>query len=172
MARMVWTATGVAWALRSLLEFLAPQYFNPTTPLDHVAIWAYTAALLLTAPAAVELARLAALRSVTAVAIATAAGAIVAGVANVAEDVLRVAGSGYAYVAGFLVMVCGLLVNSVILAVFRRWRLAAAFALWCLGIFLFTIAGGGLLIFAVMVTVALRPTWFKEIGRGRQPTVP
>ncbi len=171
MARVVWIATGVTWAFRSMLELLAPRYFDATTALDHLSIWAYSAALLLTAPTVITLSALSSTRSVRAVAIVTAAGAGVAGVANVAEDALRVPGTGYAYIAGFLVMVAGLMTNTAVLAVLRHWRLAAVFALWCIGVLLFTVAAGGLLILAVLVAVALRPGWFKTPGHGRHPQV-
>lgn len=100
MARVVWIATGVAWALRSVLEVFAPQYFNPVTPLDHLSVWAYTAALLLTAPAVLELAALASMRSVRAVT-----------------------------------------------------------------------TGGGVLVLAALVAVALWPRWLNASGTGRQSTV-
>ncbi|MFH8249583.1 hypothetical protein ACH3VR_04355 [Microbacterium sp. B2969] len=161
MARVVWVATGMAWAFRSLLDLLSPRYFHPVSPLDYLAVWSFTAALLLTGPAVVCLSRLSWSRSVRVIAIATGAGAVLAGLANAAEDALRVRGIGDIFVAGMLVLVAGLLACTAILAIFRNWRLAAAFALLSAGVLVsFALPGGGLLVLLALLAVAARPAWF------------
>ncbi len=160
-ARVIWLATGIAWAVRSLLEYAHPDYWDPVTALDWAAIWLFSAALLLLAPAVLLMSRLAPHPPVTAVARVVAAGAVVAGVANGLEDGLGVNWLGIFYVAGILVAGLALLPLAV---AFRRagsvrlgWLTAALF----LGILTFTL-GGGLIVLVAFASLAVAPQWFAQ----------
>lgn len=139
------------------------------SPIDYLAVWSFTAALLLTGPAVVYLSRLSPSRSVRVIALVAGAGAVLAGFANAAEDALRLPGTGDVFVAGMLVMLAGVLACAAILAVFRSWRLAAAFALLSTGMLIsFALPGGGLLILLALVAVAAKPTCF-TVAAGDAP---
>lgn len=170
--RWLLVATGFAWAFRSVLEVFAPQYFHPVTPLDHLAVWAYTVALVLTAPCVIALGRMVPSFIVRVVSICAAVAAFVAGVSNVAEDAFGLPNAGNHYVAGFLVMLGAIVANAVVLAVLRYWRLAAVFAGWTIGIILFTSAGGGLITLVALSIVAARPMWFAAPAWGGSDAAP
>ena len=160
MARILWIATGLAWAFRSVLAAFDPQYYDPVTNLDHLAVWSFSVALLLTAPTVVLLALL--VRSPVAVVVAavSATGALLAAAANFAEDGFGVSAAGTGYIVGVLVMWLGLVVLTIVAAVARRGRLAVAFGLCVVGLALFNVAGGGILVLAVLVALATRRSWF------------
>lgn len=129
--RLLLVATGIAWAFRSVLEVFAPQYFHPVTPLDHLAVWAYTVALVLTAPCVIALGRMVPSFIVRVVSICAGVAAFAAGVSNVAEDAFGLPNAGNHYVAGFLVMLGAIVANAVVLAVLRYWRSVETTPLGC-----------------------------------------
>ena len=161
VARVVWLLTGVTWAARSVLEFAHPDYWDPVTLIDWTAIWLFSAALLLTAPAMLLMSRLAPHPPVTAVARVVAAGAIVAGVANGLEDGLDVSSMGIFYVTGILVAGLALMPLAVAFRRTESVRLGWLTAALLLGILTFTL-GGGLIVFVAFAVMAMAPGWFTE----------
>ena len=105
--------TGVTWAVYSLQAILVhPDYWNPVTAADFFAVYAYSAAWLLTAASLLtlrEVARPALARSSSAIHVVAAACAV-AGVANGVEDGLGLTGFGPLYVIGVLVSGFGMFV--------------------------------------------------------------
>lgn len=161
MTRIIWFLTGMAWAARSVMEFAHPDYWDPVTPLDWTAIWLYSAAWLLFAPAVLQMGRLASSRQVTTIATVVAFGAIAAGGANAIEDGFGVAWLGSLYVAGFMTAWIGLLPLAVALQRIRHTRLAGLSVLLFGGVLLFLV-GGGLIILAGWGALAIAPAWFKQ----------
>ncbi len=105
--------TGVSWTVYSLQAILVhPDYWDPVTAADFFAVYAYSAAWLLTAAALLtlrEVARQALARSSSAILVVAAACAV-AGVANGVEDGLGLKGFGLLYVIGVLVSGFGMFV--------------------------------------------------------------
>ena len=125
MIAAIYLAMGVAVAGRTLLEFAQPQYYDPVTTLDYVAVWSYSLALGLLAIAIPLLARDAhagRLAMVAAIVSGSAAGS--AAVANGIQDGIGVPAFGSLYVPAVLVMLLGLLVLALLLA--REGRRRAA----------------------------------------------
>lgn len=159
-ARILWLVTGCVWAARSLLEFANPDYWDPVTALDWSAVWTYSAALILLAASALLLGRLAPTSKVMIAATVVATGALVAGLANGIEDGLGVKGLGVVYVIGFVVAWLGLAALAVMFAIDGRSRLAALVGALFLGVALFTVSGG-LIILGALGSIALAPRWFE-----------
>ncbi len=98
--------TGVTWAVYSLQTILVhPDYWDPVTTADFFAVYAYSAAWLLTAASLLTLRDVArpALASSSSAILIVAAACAVAGVANGVEDGLGLKGFGLLYVIGVLV---------------------------------------------------------------------
>jgi hypothetical protein len=116
----IYVLTGLVWTGRSLLEVLAhPDYWDPVTSLDWLAIWSYSLAfalLALTVPLLARSSRAGRPVDVTAVVVGLAAA--LASVANVIEDALAVTGASSFYVVGFLGTLVGLVALAAVL--FRR----------------------------------------------------
>lgn len=100
--RAAWLLAGIAWAVRSLLEFARPNYYDPVNMLDWAAVLSFSLAWLLSAAAVLLLSRDVGTRSVRAIGLLFAIAAVVAGVANLAEDALRQSWGGVPYIVGFL----------------------------------------------------------------------
>lgn len=160
LARVVWLLTGVLWAARSLLEFAHPDYWDPVTALDWSSVWLYSAALLAFAPSVLLLGRLAESRQVMIVASVVAIGALVAGAANAAEDGFEVSSMGTLYVVGFLTGGLALLPLAATLQRASRPRLAGLTVALFVGLLLFTL-GGGLIILVALGFLAVTPRWFR-----------
>jgi hypothetical protein len=158
-SRIVWMATGGLWAGRSMLEFADPDYWDPVTALDWSAVWMFSAALIMLAPSALLLGRLAPTARVMITATVVAAGALVAGLANGIEDGLGLNGFGVVYVIGFVVAWLGLAGLAVAFAIDGRLRLAALSGALFLGTALLTM-GGGVIILGAFCGVSLAPRWF------------
>jgi len=107
----VYVLTGLVWTGRSLLEVLAhPDYWDPITSLDWLAIWSFSLAfalLALTIPLLARDSRAGHLVDVTAASVALAAA--LASVANVIEDAFAVTGASTFYVIGALGTLVGLI---------------------------------------------------------------
>jgi hypothetical protein len=107
----VYVLTGLVWTGRSLLEVLAhPDYWDPSTSLDWLAIWSYSLAfalLALTIPLLARDSQAGRLVDVTAVAAGLAAA--LASVGNVVEDAFAVTGASTFYVIGALGTLIGLI---------------------------------------------------------------
>ena len=131
----VMIAFGIVWTFRSLLEVVAhPDFWDPVTLIDHLAVWSYSLGFALLAGAVLALVRQAGGgRAAWLAAAGTASMALLAAGANVVEDALDVDRASTAYVVGALGTVVGLLSLTVALAV-RRWRHAAVAGLWLIGV--------------------------------------
>lgn len=107
----VYVLTGLVWTGRSLLEVLVhPDYWDPVTSLDWLAIWSLSLAfalLALTIPLLARDSRAGRLVDVTAASVALAAA--LASVANVIEDAFAVTGASAFYVIGALGTLVGLI---------------------------------------------------------------
>jgi hypothetical protein len=107
----VYVLTGLVWTGRSLLEVLAhPDYWDPVTSLDWLAIWSFSLAfalLAVTIPLLARDSRAGRLVDVTAALVALAAA--LASVANVIEDAFAVTGASTFYVIGALGTLVGLI---------------------------------------------------------------
>jgi hypothetical protein len=125
-ARLLWLATGCAWASRSLLEFLSPDYWDPVTALDWAAVRTYI------------------------------------------EDGLGVEVGGVAYGLGFVLAWLGLAVLAVMFRIDGRARLATLAGALVVGIALFTV-GGGLIVLAALASLAVAPSWFEAVAAVAQP---
>jgi hypothetical protein len=158
VSRVVWLLAGGAWAARSL-AFANPDYWDPVTVLDWSAVWLFTGALLLFALSLLLLGRLASSRQVMTVATVGAIGALVAGLANAIEDGFGVKALGTLYVVGFLTAGISLLPLAATLRQARCSRLARLAVLLFVGVLLFTV-GGGLIILAGLGALAFAPAWF------------
>ncbi|MEK6721743.1 MAG: hypothetical protein AABZ33_13900 [Chloroflexota bacterium] len=158
-ARFIWLLTGAVWAARSLVGFADPAYWNPTTTLDWIAVWLFSACWLTLAPAVILLARLVPARPVRAVAVVVAIAALLAGVANGIEDGLGVKSWGTFYVLGSMTAWLGWLALVVTFARARRSRLA-----WLAGgvvvSFLLFNVGGGFVTLLALGGLAVKPRWF------------
>jgi len=157
--RVAWLLAGLAWAARTVMEFAHPDYFDPVTLLDWSAVGVYSAAWLLSALAVALLARSICTTSVRAIAAVVAAGAIVAGLANAAEDALGASWGGTPYVVGFMVGWISLIPLAAVVWRSHSWRLALLPLALFASIALFN-SGGGLLILGVATTYWLMPRWF------------
>jgi hypothetical protein len=157
--RAVWLLSGITWAVRSLLELARPNYYDPVTLLDWAAVLSFSLAWLLSAAAVLLLRRDIGTPSVRAIGLLFAGAAIVAGVANLAEDALGQAWGGVPYIVGFLVAWLSLipLAIAIWLSAARR---AALLPLALFGSIALFNAGGGLLIFVVAAAYATRGRWF------------
>lgn len=158
-ARLVWLLAGAAWAALSLLQAAHPDYWDPVTTLDWGAIWLYSAAWLLMAPAVVLLGWLAVTRQVRAVATFVACAAVLAGGSNAMEDGLGAEGWGTPYVVGFIAACLGLIALAAMLKQARHTRLAGIAVGLFLGVMLFTL-GGGLIVLVTLGSLAVRPQAF------------
>lgn len=162
VARVVWLATGLAWAAGSLLQFAGVDYWSPVTTLDYVAVWSYTAGWLLVGVSIIPLGRLAGSRPAGIIALVIAIGAIVAGIANGLEDGLDTSSAGTLYVIGSLVAAFGMLALCGALAASERPRLAILPGAMVGGFFLVVTGLGGLIVLAAFGAIALSPSWFLQ----------
>jgi hypothetical protein len=164
MARLVWLSTGIAWAATSLILFTGPQYWDPVTILDWTAVWIYTAAWLLFAASVLLLGRLSSSRTVMALAIVCAVGAIVVGSANALEDGFDVEGAGTGYVVSFLWAWLSLIPLALAQWYARDTALSRVSIVLFLGIALSTV-GGGFVILGVLGMIAIAPGRFTPVSR-------
>lgn len=106
-------SAGALGVIRGGIGYLQPTYWAPTTTFDWIAVVTFTAFLLAAACALLVLAY--EHRGATRLSFALAAfGSALAGVGNALEDGAGVAGCGYAFAAGILCMVAGLLVAGIL----------------------------------------------------------
>ena len=160
--RATWLLAGVAWAGRSLLETVRPNYYEPATLLDWSAVLSYSAAWLLSALAVLVLARAVRTAPVHALGIIFAIAATVAGVANAVEDGLDLSWAGLPYLVGFLVAWIMLLPFAI--AVWRSGpRILAALPGALFGSIALFPVGGGLIVLVVAAAFVVTS------GRRRDP---
>jgi hypothetical protein len=151
-------AVGVAWAFVSALALAGPNRV-PVNVLDWVAVVSFSVALAILAPGMILLAELGGrTRAVRGGCLVVAIGAIVAAFANFIEDGLGVAAFGDVFAAGLAGILVGLPFLAIVFAVRPpRWLAAVAVATFA-GMFASSQAGGGFLVLAawLIVAVALR----------------
>lgn len=145
----VYVLTGLVWTGRSLLEVLAhPDYWDPVTSLDWLAIWSFSLAfalLALTIPLLARDSRAGPLVDVTAGSVALAAA--LASVANVIEDAFAVTGASTFYVIGALGTLFGLIALCASLWLGRRRSSALVVLLILLGVASMVLGMGWLVLF-------------------------
>ena len=164
MARFIWGVTGIAWAAASLQRFAEAQYWDATSVSDYLAVWLYTAAWLLAAPTVLLMTRGSSGRATNTLALIFAVTAIVVGAANALEDALGLRELGTVYVVGFLVALLTLVPLTAALWRAGLRQLAGVTAALLVGISFVTI-GGGVMVFAALTALAVRPAWF-GVGLG------
>lgn len=137
---------GAAWAIGGAIATQGPEYWDAVTALDYAAVWTYSLALLMSAPALVILVRQAhAGRAATIVAWLMAVAAVATSMANAIEDGLHLKAFSTLYIVGAVPLFYGLLLLALLLGMGARKR----FALIPLLMFVGTLAnasGGGILI--------------------------
>lgn len=143
-------ATGIAWTAISLQSVLLhPDYWDPVTLSDWLAIWGYTATWLLTAGSLIVLREVAApdeaLRAAIAIVVVTSA---MTGLANGLEDGLGVGSLGTVYVVGILASVVGMVIVAAMTWSGRTRRLAFVPLLGGLAAFSMVLGGGFLALIA------------------------
>ena len=163
--RMVWLATGLILAARSLIGLAHPAYIDPVTTLDWAAVWSFSLGWILLALSILFIARLAPTREVSLVSTIVAIGALAAGAANAVEDGLGQRAWGTVYIIGSLTGWFGLLALAVVVARAGLRRLAFAVVTIFLGFALgstgnvLAIIGASLAIGA-LGGLAVFPAWF------------
>jgi hypothetical protein len=161
ISRILWIGAGVAWAAGSLIGFLRPEYWNPVTTLDWVAVWLYSAGWLVLAPAVFLLGLLSSSRAVRGIALVVAIACLAAGVANGFEDGLGWKDWGILYVIGSITTLVGLIALSMALGRAGLALLGWLTAGLLLGFVLFP-AGGGLITLAALGALAVVPDRFTQ----------
>ena len=154
---------GGMWAIRCAIGTSDPNYYEPATALDYLAVWTYTAALALSSVVAGSIAWLARRRRfVAALGMASAAGFAVAGVANGLEDGFAIRAWGSAYVLGAMVAALGAAAFAVALLATGSRMLAATAGMLLLPLpFLASWLGVGVLVPATLVA--------RSAARGAEP---
>ena len=156
VVRVVFVLLGAVWAVRSVQSFSDPDFTDPGTVSDWVAVLLVTVGLALLPIALVFLTAVTGRRerAVRWLVPITAVGATVAAIANLAEDGLGIDAAAVAYYLGAATMLVGLVLLAVVLVVGRpRWP-----ALVVLGTVVGLIgleSAGGLLIMTVWVVAAV-----------------
>ena len=157
-ASVVYLALGLTWTFRSVLEVVAhPDYWEPVTSIDWIAVWSYSLAFVLLAIAAPVLAQQAGpRRTVLAPAWVVAAGALVTAIANGIEDGVGIESWGSVYVAAVLITLLGLVVLAAALLMVQRPRYAGVVVLWTVGFALVTTPFGFVALIGSIVAIDLR----------------
>jgi len=141
-------AVGLTWAFVSVREFA-------NVP-DLVGVLSFSVALAVLAAAAWLIAELSGpSKSVVAAAVIMAIGGLVAAIGNLIEDGLGVKAFGAMYALGVFGVLVGLIGLVVSLALRRRFLLAALAAATFVGVQMSVEVGGGLLILASWLVVAV-----------------
>jgi hypothetical protein len=162
----VYLATGLVWTCRSLLEIVAhPDYWEPSTIIDWVAVWSYSLAFGLLALAVSLLARDArAGRLVMFTSLIVGVAAVLAAVGNAVEDAFDVAGASTVYVIGALGTLIGLLVLAAALLIVRRPKAALVAGLIAVGVVTMTIGLGFLVLVGGVLAARERFSWRHQPG--------
>lgn len=159
--RLAWLLAGLAWAGRSLLEFARPDYYEPVTLGDWLAVASFSMAWLLSAIAVLLLSREVGYRVVRILGWVFAIAAIVTGLANAVEDALGQSWGGMPYVVGFFIAWLTLVPLAVVIWRAGSRRMAILPVALFASIALFN-SGGGLIILAVAMAFAVAPHWFRS----------
>ncbi len=157
MARVaLFVAVGILWCVRSLQSLAEPEYWDPVSVADWLAVFSFSAALFALAVALPLLARIIGGRAVFWVSFVPAAGAAVSGVGNLLEDALQLGAGNVFYVVGGLVFWVGLLVWTLVVAVTavgRRRLMALGVVVTMIGLVLYE-SGGGVLVLGAWLAAA------------------
>lgn len=155
LAAVVYLALGLVWTGRSLLAVIAdPQYYDPVTTIDWIAVWTYSLGFVLIAAAVPLLARDArAGRLLPGLAWVAAAGALLAALANALEDGVGIASWGSLYVVGSLTTVFGLVAIGAVLWSRQRPTHALVVVLWLAGFAMHTMGLGVLVLVGSIVAI-------------------
>ena len=153
---MIGLAVGLSWAFVSGLPMAGADPFNPITLLDWAATLSFSAALAMLAPAAWLIAELAGrAKPVVASATLMAVGGLVAAAANFIEDGLGFKSFGQVFAIGLFGVLAGPVGLAITLALRRRFLLAALAVATFAGMFSSGQAGGGFLILAAWLVLAV-----------------
>lgn len=115
------------WAFRCAIGTFDPDYYQPVTAFDHLAVWSYSAAIALSAAVAWSVAWVATThRVIRAAGVVCGAGFALAAVANGLEDGFALRAWGSAYVNGAIIGAIGAVVVAVALLAAGSRMLAAA----------------------------------------------
>ncbi len=158
LASLLYLALGLAWTFRSLLEVVAqPDYWEPVTTIDWIAVWSYSLAFGLLAIAAPLLAHQAGSRMmVLVIAWVVAAGALATAIANGIEDGVGVESWGSVYVASVMVTLIALIVLAAALWIDQRPRYGGVVLLWTIGFVLVTTPFGCVALIGSVIAIDLR----------------
>jgi hypothetical protein len=154
----IYLLLGLAVAGRSLLEItVAPDYWDPRTLVDHLAVWSYSLCFLALALALLRLVRDASpTRLATGLAWLTAGAALLTAVANAVEDAFGVTWWGSLYVASVLTTVVGLLVLGGTLWIKGEGRWAIVVTCWLIGFAGITVGLGFVALLGSLVAIDAR----------------
>lgn len=156
----LYVTTGLVWTGRSLLEVAArPDYWEPVSAVDWVAVWAYSLALLLLAVALIAVAADSgsgfAVRVVGYVAATFACGTALA---NAIEDGLGIESASIGYVVGTMGTAAAMVAFAAALGISRRPLWSAAVLLMLAGVVTMSDGFGALVLCAAGVAIwARRP---------------
>ncbi len=151
-------ATGLVWTGRALLEVIAhPDYFEPVTPVDWIAVWTYSLAFTLLAASLVVISVESVVnKAVRVIGRTAAAAALVAGIANGMEDAFDLAVATPVYVLGALATAFGMLAMAVSFAVTRRPLWLATIVLMLAGVVGISVGIGALVLIGAIVATRAR----------------
>lgn len=164
-ARIVWLATGLVLAACSLIRLGHPDYWDPVTSFDYLAVWSWSLAWILLGLAVAFVGRIAPAGTVRRISTVVAVASIATGIANGIEDGLGQRAWGTVYVVGSLTAWFGLLVLGAALFGEGLRRLGIAVAA-IFGLLFLGAAESAVSIAAAVATIgifgglALRPAWF------------
>jgi len=153
----LFTFVGVVWCVRSLQSFADPEYTDPVSAADWFAVLSFSAGLFTLAVALPVFAGLVGGRIVRRVALVPAAGAALAGLANLFEDALHWGWAFWPFIVGTAATMLGLVAFTIVVATLGSGRhrlLAAVPAATLVGVIAFE-SGGGVLILAAWLAAAV-----------------
>jgi hypothetical protein len=158
LVAVAYLALGLTWTFRSVLGVVAnPEYYDPVTTVDWIAVWSYSLALAFVAVTVPLLARDAGAGRVAA-GIAWIAGtaALLAAVANGVEDGVGIASWGAIYVVGTLSLALALLALGAALWIAHRPRHAAVAIVWLLGFAMINVGLSFLVLIGSIIAIDAR----------------
>ena len=166
--------TGLAWAVRSVQEVVVhPDYMHPVTAADHVSVYAYSAAWLLTAASLLILREVARPSAALSYGFLVVAGAcVVTGIANGAEDGLGLKEFGIVYVIGVLIALFGMFGIAIGLGIAPARRLAFVPAIGAVAMATMVIGGGvlGLVAWIGLAAILVRERRKTRTGAAPLPS--
>ncbi|MEO6207632.1 MAG: hypothetical protein ABIP77_06735 [Candidatus Limnocylindrales bacterium] len=155
LAAVVYIALGLVWTGRSLLAVIAdPQYYDPVTTIDWIAVWTYSLGFILIATAVPLLARDArAGRLLSGLAWVVATAALLAALANGLADGVGIESWGSLYIVGSLTTALGLIAVGAVLWSRKRPTHALVVVLWLAGFAMHTLGLGFLVLVGSIIAI-------------------